>query len=74
MNLKKTLLSPYLLLMPDAFYNSIAFAIQYINSNKSRKSDNEILKKEISNDDLHLLFLSIKKSLELDLDIQNIDN
>ena len=27
----KTLLSPYLLLSPDAFYNSIFFAIQYIN-------------------------------------------
>ena len=27
----KTLLSPYLLLSPDAFYNSIVFAIWYIN-------------------------------------------
>ena len=51
---KKTLLSPYLLLTPDAFYNSTAFAIPYISSNKSSKSDNEILKKEIGNDDLHL--------------------
>ena len=68
------MLSPYLLPSPDAFYNSIVFAMRYINSNKSSECDNEILKKDIRNDDLYFALLSIKESLELDLDIQNLDN
>ena len=70
----RTLLSPYLLLAPDAFYNSIVFAIWYINSNKSNECDYEMLKKKIDNDDLYYALLSIKETLELDLDIQNFDN
>ena len=33
-----------------------------------------MLKKEIDNDDLYSALLSIKETLELDLDIQNFDN
>ena len=33
-----------------------------------------MLKKEIDNDDLYSALLSIKETLEVDLDIQNFDN
>ena len=33
-----------------------------------------MLKKKIDNDDLYYALLSIKETLELDLDIQNFDN
>ena len=45
-----------------------------MNVNKSSECDNEILRKEIGNDDLHFSLLSIKECLEVDLYIQNFDN
>ena len=45
-----------------------------MNVNKSSECDNEILRKEIGNDDLYFSLLSIKECLEVDLYIQNFDN
>ena len=45
-----------------------------MNVNKSSEYDNEILRKEIGNDDLYFSLLSIKECLEVDLYIQNFDN